>query len=56
MKQLIIILTIASLFLSACTGESIEGDTAGEANALTLTYTIPDAVTGTRFRRVHPYR
>lgn len=47
MKQLIIILTISSLFFSACTSEAIEGgqSVGGEANVLTLTYTIPDAVT-----------
>lgn len=47
MKRFISILTIASLFFSACTGEAIEGgqSVGGEANVLTLTYTIPDAVT-----------
>ena len=50
MKQFISIVTMASLFFCGCTSEPMEevppGE--GEGNQLTLTYTIPDAVTGTR--------
>lgn len=51
MKQLIGIITIASLILSACTsGDVIEvvQPSGEDARVLTLTYTIPDATTGTR--------
>lgn len=51
MKQLIGIITIASLILSACTsGDAIEvvQPSGEDARVLTLTYTIPDATTGTR--------
>lgn len=51
MKQLIGISIIASLILSACTsGDAIEvvQPSGEDARVLTLTYTIPDATTGTR--------
>ena len=54
MKRFTGILAITSFFfLFACTGETIETAGAlqsggGDAHVLTLTYTIPDAVTGTR--------
>lgn len=50
MKRFIGIMTITSLFFCGCTSEPMEevppGE--GEGNRLTLTYTIPDATTGTR--------
>lgn len=52
MKQLIGISIIASLIFSACTGgdliEVIQPGGSEGNNALTLTYTIPDATVGTR--------
>lgn len=52
MKQLIGISIIASLIFSACTGgdmiEVVQPGGDEDNNVLTLTYTIPDATTGTR--------
>lgn len=52
MKQLIGISIIASLIFSSCTGgdliEVIQPGGSEGNNALTLTYTIPDAIVGTR--------
>ena len=52
MKQFIGISIIASFIFSACTGgdtiEVVQPGDGEDTNVLTLTYTIPDATTGTR--------